>query len=439
MYEVFGRELRALRIACDLAPVSDVNSNPKNPIIVARSFGQDPQRVAADVSAAVRGLHASGTRACAKHFPGHGNTSQDTHRGLATVNRTREQILEIDLLPFRAAIQAGVDIVMTAHLLYPAFDAEWPATLSPAILQGVLRKQLGFRGVILTDSFSMGAIRRMYRPEEAVIRAINAGADLIMLAEERYNEQRTNYLSEQVQLIEAICGAVREGRIPTSRLDDVVRRVLELKAAAGLFESPSPNLAEARQVIASKQNQEVALATARAAVTIFRDRDHRLPLRSTKDQKIVVVMPVPAGAYASLGRMRGIGPNISRPPAEELFRNLQSRIPAAELIRITDPKDVPVYLSRLRAASVVVVPTENFPLPGFDFPTAPQKAVIDALIDAGLSPVIVGLRDPYDLLNLPTVQTYISALGYAPVCAQAAVEVLLGERQATGNPDFKFS
>jgi beta-N-acetylhexosaminidase len=235
MYAVFGRELTAIGVAGDLAPVADVNANPRNPIIGARSFGQDPQRVAAHVAAAVRGLHAGGARACAKHFPGHGDTSQDSHRELATVKRTREQILNSDLVPFRAAIDAGVDIVMTAHLRYPAFDTEWPATLSPAILEQLLRKQLGFQGVILTDSFSMQAIRRVYDPVEAATRALKAGADLIMLAEERYGNDPKDYIAGQIRLIEAIQAAVRDGKIPMTRVDEAVRRVLALKAAAGLF------------------------------------------------------------------------------------------------------------------------------------------------------------------------------------------------------------
>jgi beta-N-acetylhexosaminidase len=309
MYRVIGRELRALGIAANLAPVSDVNSNPRNPIIGARSFGQDPQRVAASAAAAVRGLHAGGTRACAKHFPGHGDTSQDSHRGLATVTRPRPEILNVDLPPFRAAVNAGADMVMTAHLLYPAFDREWPATLSPAILQGLLRKELGFRGVILTDSFSMGAIRRVYAPAEAAARALNAGADLIMLAEERYGDESGNYLVGQIQLIEAIRRAARDGKIPMARIDDAVRRVLALKAAAGLFDRPIPELAEARRVVGEREHRETALEAARAAVVLARNQDRNVPLRVPADGWVAVVSGVGEEAYAAMRRMRGIGPN----------------------------------------------------------------------------------------------------------------------------------
>jgi beta-N-acetylhexosaminidase len=432
MYTVFGRELQALGVAGDLAPVADVNANPRNPIIGTRSFGQDPQRVAAAVAAAVRGLHAGGSRACAKHFPGHGDTAQDSHRELAIVSRSREQIRNGDLVPFRAAIEAGVDMVMTAHLRYPAFDTEWPATLSPAILEGLLRKELGFKGVILTDSFSMGAIRRVYGTAEAAVRAINAGADLVMLAEERYGDETSGYLTRQVALIEEIRRAVRDGKIPMARVDEAVGRVLELKAAAHLFTRPYPDRGEAQRVVGSKANQDVALESARAAVLVARNLDRRVPVAVRSDRKIILVSPIGQEAYAGLRRMRGIGPNISEPPTEVLFREIKRRYPAAEMVRIAQAAGAGAQLDRLRAAGTVIVATENYPLPGFDFPTAPQRAVVEALIAAGIQPVVVGLRDPYELMDLANVRTYIAALGYAPVCAQAAAEVLFGERRPAG-------
>lgn len=432
MYGVFGRELRALGIAGDLAPVADVNANPRNPIIGARSFGQDPRRVSAAVSAAVRGLHSGGTRACAKHFPGHGDTSQDSHRGLATVTRTREQIQAGDLMPFRAAINAGVDCVMTAHLLYPAFDREWPATLSPAILEGLLRKELGFRGVILTDSFSMGAIRRAYAPEEAATRALNAGADLIMLAEERYGDEPGNYLRGQIRLIEAVRKAVRDGKIPMGRVDEAAGRVLALKAAAGLFGRPLPEQEEARHVVGSPQNCEIARGAARAALVLARNLDRRVPVSLPPGGRVVVVSPIDAGAYGSLRRMRGIGPNITEPPTDVLFRAIQRRHARTGLVRLTGAGQVTAELDTLRSAAAVIVVTENYPLPGFDFPTTLQRLVIEASIAGGIQPIVIGLRDPYELLDLPKVRTYISALGYAPVCAEAAAELLFGECRPAG-------
>ncbi|HVC79944.1 MAG TPA: glycoside hydrolase family 3 N-terminal domain-containing protein [Chloroflexota bacterium] len=429
MYAVIGRELRALGIGAALAPVADVNSDPRNPIIGSRSFGAEPDRVAACVAAAVRGLHRGGVRACAKHFPGHGDTSHDSHRGLATVNHGREQMHAVDLAPFRAAIANQVDVIMTAHLLYPAYDPQWPATLSPALLTGLLREELGFEGVVLTDSFSMGAIRRVYGVAEAAIRAINAGADLVMLAEERYGDEPKGYLANQIALVEAVRSAVRDGTIPQARLDQAVRRILKLKTDAGLFESIHPSLDEARRVVGGADHRAIELAAARGAVTIIRDEERRLPLALPSSAPLIVLSPVPQSARGLVAGMRGIGPNLSEPPVETFYREVVRRHPGATLLSLADPGDLPGYLPRLLTATVIVV-TENYPLPGFDFPTQAQHAVILALVREGVSPIVVGLRDPYELPALDGIGTYISALGYAPVCARAAAEVLFGERPA---------
>ncbi len=432
MFAVIGRELRALGIFADLAPVADVNSNPRNPIIGSRSFGGNARSVALAVEAAVRGLHRGGVVACAKHFPGHGDTAQDSHQGAALVARDAEQIRNGDLVPFRAAIAAGVGMIMTAHLLYPAFDPEWPATLSPAILQNLLRQELGFTGVILTDSFSMGAIRRLYDPAEAAIRAINAGADMIMLAEERYGVKPGNYLRGQMALIEKVCSAARDGVIPRVRLNEAVTRVLALKAAAGLFGTAHPRRGEAVRVVGCAAHRAVELEAARAAVAVVRNCDGRVPLALASGSRLVVVSPVAPTAYRVFGEMRGIGPNITEPPANTLFRQIQRRHASSHLITIADAGAISGHWENLRSAAAVIVATENYPLPGFRFPTECQRAVIEGLLAAGLDPVVIGLRDPYELLDLPAVRTYISALGYAPVCSQAAVEVLFGERPAKG-------
>jgi beta-N-acetylhexosaminidase len=334
---------------------------------------------------------------------------------------------------WRLSIAAGVDIVMTAHLRYPAFDTEWPATLSPAILEDLLRKELGFKGVILTDSFSMGAIRNVYGTAEAAVRAINAGADMVMLAEERYGNESSGYLSRQVALIEEIRRAVRDGKIPMARVDEAVGRVLKLKVAAQLFTRGNPNREEAQRVVGSKLNQDVGLEAARAAVLVARNLDKRIPLPIQTDKKIVLVSPIAESAYAGLRRMRGIGPNITEPPTDVLFREIKLRNPAAEMVRIAETQEVGPRLDRLREAGAVIVATENYPLPGFDFPTKPQQETIDAMMAGGIDPIVVGLRDPYELLDLVNARSYIAALGYAPVCAQAAAEVLFGERIAVGN------
>jgi len=232
--------------------------------------------------------------------------------------------------------------------------------------------------------------------------------------------------------MEAIRRAARDGKVPMARVDDAVRRVLALKSAAGLFTGRLPNLDQARNEVGSPKNRAVELQSARAAIVAPRNLDHRIPLAAPEARKLVVISPVALDAYDMLTRMRGIGPNISEPPTGIVLRAIQKRFPGVELLRIVRGVDVPSSLDRLRAASAVLVATENYPLPGFDFPTAPQREVIHALIAAGIQPIVVGLRDPYELLDLPKVRTYLSALGYAPVCAEAAAEALFGERQPLG-------
>lgn len=440
VYRALGRQLHALGIDADLAPASDVNSNPRNPIIGTRSFGEDPERVARAVGAAIDGLHASGTIACAKHFPGHGDTHDDSHRGIPTVTREWAAILRTDLAPFQAAIAAGVDMVMTAHIIYAARDAAHPATLSATLLQGVLRGELGFEGVILTDSFNMGGMKARYDPGTAVIDAVLAGADVIMLAEERYTErygaESGDYLQNQIALLDALTAAVRAGRVPEARIDASVRRILSLKARYGLFERRPLTLDEARETIEQPEQAATALAAARAAVVVVRNQNGVLPLTPSARDEVVVVSAVPAEERAHLLRTRGIGPNIlpDHGPLDVAWPEIAQRVPRARLVTLQDERDVAPCVADVAQgdARAVVVITENYPLPGTDFPTALQEHIVRALCQTGKPIIVLGMRDPYELASFPDVDGYIAALGYDVSCAQAAVEALFGEAQARG-------
>src|SRR5256712_2686024 len=240
MYTVFGEQLRAAGLNADLAPAADVNSNPLNSIIGMRSFGEDPEAVSRHVRGAVAGLHDAGIIAAAKHFPGHGDTSIDTHRGLARVDGDRQALARRELVPFPAAVDCRVDIVMTSHIMFPTLDPEHPATLSPVILGDLLRGTMGFKGVILTDSFNMQAIRRAYDPLDAVVQTVQAGADMVLLAEERYGDESGDYVERQGQLGAGLVAAGNKGGLPPSRLDDAGARILAPKAPSRLSERPPP-------------------------------------------------------------------------------------------------------------------------------------------------------------------------------------------------------
>ncbi|GAA0982149.1 hypothetical protein GCM10009555_051560 [Acrocarpospora macrocephala] len=233
--KITGTELRALGISMDFAPVADVNVNPKNPVIGPRAYGSDPDLVADMVSAAVKGFHDSGIAATAKHFPGHGDTATDSHTALPVIRHTRAEWERLDAPPFRAAISSGVDAIMTAHILMPRLDSSGdPATLSKKILTGLLRNELGFKGVISTDALNMEGVRAKYGDSEVAVRAILAGADILLMPP----DLPTAY--------EAILTAINSGRITQTRLDQSVRRILKLKSNRSLYNKnffPPPNKA----------------------------------------------------------------------------------------------------------------------------------------------------------------------------------------------------
>src|SRR3954470_10686662 len=219
-----GLELAHAGITLNYAPDTDVNSNPDNPIIGVRAFGAEPDLVARHGAAWIRGLQESGVAACAKHFPGHGDTAVDSHHDVPLIDRSRERLAEVELVPFRGAIAAGVQSIMTGHLLVPAYDPELPATLSRRILTGLLREELGFEGLIVTDGIEMQGVRRAYGLEGATVRALAAGADAICVGGDHADERTAT------RLLDAIVAAVRSGELPEERLRDAAARVRKLSA-----------------------------------------------------------------------------------------------------------------------------------------------------------------------------------------------------------------
>ena len=220
-----AHDLRGVGINTNLAPVLDVNDNPANPVIGTRAFGTDVQTVTAFGLAALEGLAQGGVASVVKHFPGHGNTAQDSHFTLPYVAKSDTALRAVELAPFRAAVQRGVDAVMVAHVVYTAWDGRLPASLSPRIVTGILREELGFSGVVITDDLNMGAITGRYGPGEAALLAVEAGVDMLLIA---------GPPASQVAMFDALLAAVRDGRIAVSRIDASVERILALKQKQGL-------------------------------------------------------------------------------------------------------------------------------------------------------------------------------------------------------------
>jgi beta-N-acetylhexosaminidase len=274
-----GRQLSLMGVTQMYSPVCDVNINPKNPEIGIRSFSDDPQLCAKHVTALVRGYQEGGVAATAKHYPGRGDSETDAHDVLDHVNGSKERMQQVELVPFKAAIAAGAKAVMTAHTVYPAYDPDFPSTLSKRILTGLLREELGFDGVIVSDAIGMAAILKKWPLPTACVMAVNAGVDHILLKAD--DESR-------VQCFYGLRRAVKEGTIPMSRLDDAVRRLLLLKYDQGLFEKAGHNDPEKTRAFArSKKVIDFSWEVARQALQIVRDPQKLLPLK--KDQKMLVV------------------------------------------------------------------------------------------------------------------------------------------------------
>jgi beta-glucosidase-like glycosyl hydrolase len=248
---ITGQELGVLGIQVNLAPVSDVNSNPDNPVIGSRSFGEDPSRVAEMVSASIAGFQEAGMLPCAKHFPGHGDTDTDSHLELPVIDKSLEELRAVELAPFRAATAAGVDFVMTAHILFPEIDPDYPATASEAVLQGLLREELGFQGVIISDAIEMKALSDHFHLPDLAVRMIRSGCDLILFSE----NLPCPFTFEEI--VEAVADAARSGDLPAERIDEAVRRILQLKKRSRWFGLPeeqlSPNLRRPRDVAFSDE------------------------------------------------------------------------------------------------------------------------------------------------------------------------------------------
>jgi beta-N-acetylhexosaminidase len=401
-----------------LSPCADCNANPHNAAIGTRSFGERPGLVAAMTEAAVAGALAAGALPTLKHYPGHGDTTVDSHRGLPTVTRSRDELFEIDLLPFARGVAAGAPIVMTAHILFPALDPERPATLSPVILGDVLRGELGFDGVVLSDSMNMASMRANYEPLESAVAAIVAGVDIVMLAEEHYDHD-SGYLARQVALIEGVRKAARDGRISEARLDEAAGRVLRLKAGIDAERPRDPGL------VGSPAHRDIELAAARDAVAVLQGGG---PLPLASDGPLTLVNTARRDAYDILGDTRGIGPNQTDAGFDLFVAAVRRRAPA---VRTLSAEEV-LAGARPSADGPVVAVTENHPLPGADFDQRDKLAVLRALAEEGHAPLVVALRDPYELADLPFVSDYVCTFGPRACSAEAAAAVIFGESGARG-------
>src|SRR5689334_10853871 len=285
--KIAAQESRALGIHVDFAPVVDVNNNPRNPVINTRSFGEDPARVGTLASAYVRGLVAGGAIATLKHFPGHGDTATDTHLGLATIPYDKDRLAKVELPPFKAAIAAGADAVMVAHIALPEIDPApgIPATLSQPVVSGLLRKDLGFRGLVYTDSMEMQGVTKQFPAGEAAVRAVLAGNDFVL------------HSPDERAAATALKAAVAKGTITAARIDESVTRILQTKARLGLYRAKRVDLDAVPTIVGTRAHAAVADEISRKSMTLIKDDRHEVPLKLAKDAQVLYlsVLDYPAG------------------------------------------------------------------------------------------------------------------------------------------------
>ena len=395
---ISASELRALGVNWTFAPVADVNDEPTNPIIGNRSFSSDPARVSALVTAAVQTYAAAGFFCCAKHFPGHGSTTTDSHTGLPKIEADRATLDRVELPPFRAAIAAGVPAIMSAHIVVPALDPspDLPVTLSRPVLTDLVRNTLGFQGLLVTDDLEMGALKSIGEAQ-AGLRAIQAGADFLLF---RFDE------SAQLEGHRLITEAVRSGSISSARLDESVRRIVEAKRRFGILDGrrdqPAPDLAA---------NAKTAMDLARGATTLLRNRGV-LPLRG----RILAVSPTNADISFFEGQ-----PTLGTVMASKRPDVITQAIPLHP-----SGADIDRVVSAASAADVAVVGTTNL----FAYPE--QVELVRAL-GKDRKVAVVALRGPYDILSVPEVAAYLCAYDAREASLAAAAEVLLGERRPSGS------
>ena len=404
-------EARAAGVHWIFAPDADVNNNPDNPIVNVRSFGEDPKDVAAYVAQFVRGVEENGALATAKHFPGHGNVSVDSHLSLAVVPGNRQELESTELVPFRAAIRAGVSSIMPGHLAVPALepDAHVPATISRKILTGLLRGEMRFRGLIVTDALEMGGVTSLYPPGEVAVRAIEAGADVLLMP------------PVPDAAMAGLEGAVKSGRISTKHIDASVRRILAAKARLGLNRNRSVDIARLNETFGRPEYGAQAQEIADRGVTLLRDSTRLLPLDSTRPLRVLLVVlsadpdPVPGET---------LEPEI-RPRVDSLsVLRADTRFTSVATLKLPSPDSYDVAIAALFVRVADRKGNVGFP--------DDQRALVNQLLVSGKPVVIASFGSPYLIERFPTAKTWLGEFSTNDVSQRAAARALFGQIAITG-------
>jgi beta-N-acetylhexosaminidase len=406
--EITGRELRQLGINMNLAPDVDVNNNPSNPVIGVRSFGEHAATVARLAAAAVRGYHAARTISCVKHFPGHGDTATDSHHGLPTLSFTLERLQSLEFLPFISGIRAGADTIMVAHVALPLATpdhTDLPATVSQTAVQGLIRQELAYQGVVVSDCLEMDAVATTVGTPRAAVMALQAGIDLVLIS---------HTYARQHESIEAVYEAVDSGELRPEVITAAVERVLDLKRRH-LSWITIPDTTPELDV-----QQQLTTQLYRRSTTLVRDEGRLLPLDLDESLRILIVAAPPDSLTPAADLVY---------PHEVLVETIQKRHPNTRgiLLDLQSAESYREQLDELLAtADLVIAATINAHL------DQRQANLMKHILGSGKPTVGLATCDPYDLSVFPELGTYLATYEYTVPALVAAVEVLFGEAVAGG-------
>jgi beta-N-acetylhexosaminidase len=437
-------EARAVGVHWDFSPVADVNSNPSNPIINTRSFGEEPNLVGALVAAFIRGARAHGMLTTAKHFPGHGDTATDSHLGVAKVEGDLPRLQGVELPPFKQAIRAGVDSVMVAHVSAPALDPDpnTVATVSKKVVTGLLRDELGFKNVIVTDALEMRGLTSLYPAGQgrspmarAAVDAVKAGNDVLLEP------------TDVDGAVSGIVNAVRSGEIPESRIDASVRRILEMKASLGLHKARLVDLSRVPYVVSRQEDMQFAQQVADESVTLVRDKGPILPLSrirppATESETFQPVLKPSARTVAIVitdsvhgATGRGFEAAFKARRADATFYYVDNSLAAAlapeilQSVREAEKVVVAAYVVPTSAKQVVV----NGKLVNtVSLEQATGELLTRVLETAAAKTVVIAMGNPYVAQSFPNIQAYLCTYSTASSSELSAVKVLFGELKPAG-------
>lgn len=410
--QVLGTEARAIGVHLVFGPVLDVNSNPLNPVINTRSFGESPELVSRLAKSYVRGARSKGLMSTGKHFPGHGDTDVDSHLDLPTIRADRAHLDSVDLPPFRAVVGEGIDAIMTAHIAVVGVEGQnaGPATLSRGFMTGILRDEMHFGGLVVTDAMTMGGVAKRYGATEPLIMALEAGADILLMPR------------NVSDAIETVIAAVKSGRLQESRIDASVRRILTAKARAGLRQGRLVDLNAVDRIVDIPEHTRIAEEVARRSITLAQDRMNLVPLSRDSTKRILVV------TYADASDL----------VAGRTFNSIiTERRPSSTTIRVDDRTNDTEYAALgAKADSADVLLVSAYVSPREFIGTVGAQAGFSQFVErialSGKPIIVLSFGSPYLLSAFPSVSSYLLAWGGSPVSQRAAALAVLGEEEING-------